>query len=134
MFRIGEFSWLVRVSPRMLRHYEKCGLFFPAEIDRFTGYRQYGAGQIPLLTKIVALRDMGFSIDEIGDILPHLDDHAYMNTVLRTKMAAVRSTIEAEQEKLERLMEMSDTVRKERNIMVFEVKLQKLPSVKVLSL
>ena len=134
MFKIGEFSKLVRVSPRMLRHYEKCGLFHPAEIDRFTGYRQYSAGQIPLLTNIVTLRDMGFSIDEIGDILPRFDDPAYMDGVLRAKMATVKSTIEAEQERLELLMRMSDTMRKERNIMVFEVKLEKLPAVKVLSL
>ena len=134
MFRIGEFSRLVRVSPRMLRHYEKCGLFYPAETDRFTGYRQYSAAQMPLLAKIVTLRDMGFSIDEISDILPHFDDHAYMGRVLRAKMAAVKSTIEAEQEKLGMLVQMSDTVRKERNIMVFDVKLEKLPSIKVLSL
>ncbi len=134
MFKIGEFSRLVRVSPRMLRHYEKCGLFYPAEIDRFTGYRQYSAGQILLLTNIVTLRDMGFPIEEIGDILPHFDDHTYMDRVLRTKMAAVKSTIKAEQEKLYMLMQMSDTMRKERSIMVYEVQLQKLPSVKVLSL
>ena len=60
LFKIGEFSKLVRVSPRMLRHYEKCGLLNPAEIDRFTGYRQYSAAQIPLLTNIVTLRDLGF--------------------------------------------------------------------------
>ena len=134
MFKIGEFSKLVRVSPRMLRHYEKCGLLYPAEIDKFTGYRQYSAGQIPHLANIVILRDMGFSIDEIGDILPHFDDHAFMDKVLRTKMAAVKSTIEAEQEKLEMLLQMSDAVRKERNIMVFDVNLGKLPSVKVLTL
>ena len=51
MFKIGEFSQLVRVSPRMLRHYEKCGLLYPAEIDPYTGYRQYSAGQIPLLSR-----------------------------------------------------------------------------------
>ena len=134
MFKIGEFSRLVRVSPRMLRHYEKCGLFFPAEINRFTGYRQYSAGQIPLLAHIVTLRDMGFSIDEIGGLLPRLDDHVYVGRVLRAKKAEVKSTIEAEQEKLELLTQMSDTMRKERNIMVFEVELKKLPPVKVLSL
>ena len=134
MFKIGEFSRLVRVSPRMLRHYEKCGLLYPAEINKYTGYRQYSAGQIPLLTKIATLRDMGFSIEEIGDTLPHFDDHAYMGRILRTKMATVKSTIEAEQEKLELLTQMSDTVRKEHNIMVFEVKMEKLPAIKVLSL
>lgn len=134
MFKIGEFSKLVRVSPRMLRHYEKCGLLYPAEIDKFTGYRQYSAGQIPLLSNIVTLRDLGFSIEEIGDILPHFDDLVYMDRILRAKAASIKSTIEAEQEKFDRLMEMSDTMRKERNIMVYEVELQKLPAVKVLSL
>ena len=134
MFKIGEFSKLIRVSPRMLRHYEKCGLFFPAEIDKFTGYRQYSAGQIPLLANIVTLRDMGFSIDEISDILPHFGDHAYMDRVLHAKMAEVKSTIEAAQKRLEMLIQMGDTIRKERNITVYDVKLQKLPSVKVLSL
>lgn len=134
MFKIGEFSQLARVSPRMLRHYEKCGLFFPADIDPFTGYRQYGAGQIPLIAKIVMLRDMGFSIDEIGDILPRMDDSAYMDAVLRAKAAEVKSNIEAEQTKLTMLMNMSDAMRKERKFMVHEVELKKLPAVKVISL
>jgi len=134
LFKIGEFSKLVRVSPRMLRHYEKCGLLYPAEIDRFTGYRQYSAGQIPLLNTIVLLRDLGFSIDEIGEILPHFEDTVYMDKVLRTKAALVKAVIEAEQEKYGRLMQMSDAVRKERNIMVYDVELKKLPGVKVLSL
>ena len=124
----------MRVSPRMLRHYEKCGVFYPAQIDKFTGYRQYSAGQIPLITKIVALRDMGFSIEEINDILPHFEDNAYMDGVLRAKIATVKLSIQAEQEKLEALMYMSGIVRKERNIMVFEVELKKLPPIKVLSL
>lgn len=134
MFKIGEFSTLVRVSPRMLRHYEKCGLLYPAEIDKFTGYRQYSAGQIPLVTNIVMLRDLGFSIEEIGDILPHLEDFAYMNKVLHAKAKSVQSTIDAEQAKLKKLIEMSSTMRKERNIMIYEVELKKIPAVKVLSL
>lgn len=134
MFKIGEFSNLVRVSPRMLRHYEKCGLLYPAEIDKFTGYRKYSAGQIPLISTIVALRDMGFSIDEIHDILPHYEDRVYMGKVLRAKMAEVKMNIATEQEKLEKLMQMSNTVQKERNIMLYEVELKKLEAVKVLTL
>jgi DNA-binding transcriptional MerR regulator len=62
MFKIGEFSKMVRVTSRMLRHYEKCGLLTPTEIDRFTGYRMYTAMQIPILYRIVQLRDMGFGV------------------------------------------------------------------------
>lgn len=134
MFKISEFSHLVRISPRMLRHYEKCGLLYPAEINRFTGYRQYSAGQIPLAKNIALLRDLGFSIDEMGDMLPRIEDFAYMNKVLRAKADSVQSLITAEQQRLARLLEMSDTMRKERTIMVYEVELKKVPAVKVLAL
>ena len=134
MFRIGEFSKLVRISPRMLRHYEKCGILYPAEIDKFTGYRQYSAGQIPLVQSILTLRDLGFSIDEIEDILPRIDDFTYMNRIVRAKADSVQSAIEKEHAKLERLLSMSSTMRKERNIMVYEVELKKLPAIKVISL
>ena len=134
MFKIGEFSRLVRVSPRMLRYYEKCGLFHPARIDSFTGYRYYSAGQIPLLADIVRLRDTGFSVEEIGEILPKLDDPAFMSRTLRVKSAEVRSTLETEQAKLNRLGELSDTVRKELNIMLYDVEIKSLQAIKVLSL
>ena len=134
MFKIGEFSHLVRISPRMLRHYEKCGLLYPAEIDKFTGYRQYSSEQIPLAQNIVMLRDLGFSIVEVGDILPHLGDFSHMNKVLRTKAMSIQSVIDAEQKKLDRISRMSDTMRKEQNVMVYEVELKKLEAMKVISL
>ena len=52
MFRIGEFSKLTQVSVRMLRYYDEAGLLKPAEVDRWTGYRLYSAGQIPRLDRI----------------------------------------------------------------------------------
>ena len=134
MFKIGEFSQLVRVSPRMLRHYEKCGLLYPAEIDPYTGYRQYSAGQIALLSRITALREKGSSIEHIGDILAHWDDIAYRNHAFSEQSAALRRNIEADEGRLKKLMEMSGTLQKEKTIMLYEVELKKLDAVKVLSL
>lgn len=134
MFKIGEFSKLVRVSPRMLRHYEKCGLLYPAEIDRFTGYRWYSAAQIPLLTHIVALRDMGFSIDEIGDILPCFGDKAYMDRILHKKTGEIQAAIDAEGMKLCRITALREEMMKEHMEMKYDVVLKEIPAVKALSL
>jgi DNA-binding transcriptional MerR regulator len=60
MFRIGEFSKLTQVSIRMLRYYDETGLLKPAETDRFTNYRLYSIAQIPVLNKIIFMRDLGF--------------------------------------------------------------------------
>jgi DNA-binding transcriptional MerR regulator/effector-binding domain-containing protein len=134
MFRIGEFSRLVRVSPRMLRYYDKCGLLRPAEVDRFTGYRLYSAAQMPLLMRIIALRDMGFGVDEIEETLPKLGDSAAMREALRRKAEEIGAGISAEQSKLERIAAFGDSLQKENVNMVFEVELKKLPPVKVLAL
>lgn len=134
MFRIGEFSKLVRVSPRMLRHYEKCGLLYPAQIDRFTGYRLYSAAQIPLLTRIVTLRDIGFSIDEIAGILPRFDDAAYMDRVLAEKAASVRAAIDAEGARLARIAALRENMMKENVRMKYDVVLKEIPAVQVLAL
>lgn len=69
MFKIGDFSKLSQVSIRMLRYYDQMGLLSPAQIDPFTGYRMYSAKQLPKLQKIVALRDMGFGVSEISELL-----------------------------------------------------------------
>lgn len=57
------------VSVRRLRHYDELDLLPPAEIDPHSGYRRYSARQLPALNRIVALRDLGFSLDEIGNIV-----------------------------------------------------------------
>jgi DNA-binding transcriptional MerR regulator len=134
MFKIGEFSKMVRVSARMLRYYEKNGLLVPTQIDRFTGYRMYSASQIPLLSKIVGLRDMGFGADEIKAILPRYEDRVFLRQVLVRKDQEVRCAIAAEQDKLERIAALCGQLEKENVNMVYDVELKSLPAEKVLSL
>lgn len=74
MFKIGEFSKLTQVSIRMLRYYDEMGLLKPKEVDKFTGYRMYSADQIPLLQKIILLKDSKFKISEIKDIVLKSDE------------------------------------------------------------
>lgn len=69
MFRIGEFARLTHVSPVTLRHYDEIGLFKPAQIDAFTGYRYYTFDQLPRLNRILALKGLGFSLEQIGQLI-----------------------------------------------------------------
>jgi DNA-binding transcriptional MerR regulator len=66
MFKIGDFSKISQVSIRSLRHYDEIGLFKPAHTDPFTGYRYYSADQLPRLNRIIALRTLGLSLEEIA--------------------------------------------------------------------
>lgn len=69
MYRIGEFSELSKTTIKTLRYYEKEELLIPAFVDPETGYRFYETNQLPELAKILSLRQMGLSINNIKSIL-----------------------------------------------------------------
>ena len=67
MFKIGEFAALTQIAVSQLRYYDEIGLFAPAHVDPDSGYRYYSADQIPTLDRIIVLRELGFSLDQIRD-------------------------------------------------------------------
>src|SRR6185369_1536058 len=69
MFKIGDFSKIARVSGRLLRYYDSIGLLSPRRHDPATGYRYYAADQLAHLNKILALKELGLSLDQIGRLL-----------------------------------------------------------------
>src|SRR5215471_18823608 len=69
MFRTGEFSHIARVSKRVLHYYDEIGLLQPSYIDPQTGYRYYSASQLPRLNRILALKDLGLSLDRIAAMM-----------------------------------------------------------------
>ena len=69
MLRIGEFAQLGRVSIKMLRHYDEIGLLVPAHVDPVTGYRSYTLDKVERVHRIVALRELGFSLGDVGRLL-----------------------------------------------------------------
>src|SRR5258707_10827250 len=68
MIKIGEFSKLVQVPVATLRYYDQVGLLKPISVDRFTGYRYYSASQLPHLHRILALKGLGFSLEQVGAV------------------------------------------------------------------
>ena len=103
MFKIGEFSRLSRVSVRMLRHYDQLGLLTPSETDPFTGYRYYSADQLPRLNRILALRDLGFSLEQITGMLDEELSADQLLGMLKLKRAEVEEQMRWEGQKLARL-------------------------------
>jgi DNA-binding transcriptional MerR regulator len=66
MIKIGDFSKLSQATVKALRLYDEMGLLKPARVDNFTGYRYYSADQLPRLNRILALKDLGFSLEQIA--------------------------------------------------------------------
>ena len=69
MFKIGDFSKLSSISIRMLRHYDKVELLQPVKVDEQSGYRYYSAAQLKKVNQIQVLKDMGFNIATIKELV-----------------------------------------------------------------
>ncbi|MCO1603135.1 MerR family transcriptional regulator [Desulfosporosinus nitroreducens] len=133
MFKIGEFSKLAQVSIRMLRYYDETGLLKPAEIDKFTNYRLYSIEQIPVLNKIIFLRDLGFNVSEIAVALNHWEDEFIANQ-LDHKRLEIENGIKAGQEKLAKIELAKRDIRQEKIRIHYNVSLKSIPSYQVFSL
>ncbi len=68
MYKIGEVSKICGVSQKTLRFYEKKELLKPAEIDSYTGYRFYNDDNIKTIQKIINLKKIGMSLNQIREI------------------------------------------------------------------
>jgi DNA-binding transcriptional MerR regulator len=89
MIKIGEFSKLVQVPVATLRYYDQVGLLKPVEVDRFTGYRYYSASQLPRLNRILALKGLGFSLEQISAVLDEGLTPEQMRGMLRLRHAQI---------------------------------------------
>jgi DNA-binding transcriptional MerR regulator len=68
LYKIGLFSQMNRVTIKTLRHYDDIGLLKPIHVDEHSGYRYYTSAQLPVLHQILALRQMGFTLEEIKKV------------------------------------------------------------------
>lgn len=103
MFSIGEFARHGRVSVRMLRHYDAIGLIRPACVDAATGYRSYQASQLDELNRVIALKDLGFTLQQVQAILEEKVSAAELRGMLRLRRAEIQASIEAETTRLARV-------------------------------
>ncbi|HEY4457790.1 MAG TPA: MerR family transcriptional regulator [Pseudonocardiaceae bacterium] len=95
MFAIGEFARHGRVSVRMLRHYDAIGLLRPARVDPVTGYRGYEAAQLAELNRIVALKDLGFTLEQVRGLLDEQVSVDKVRGMLMLRQADLAATVAA---------------------------------------
>lgn len=100
MFRIGEFAQIAQVSGRQLRFYDQLGLLSPARIDPQTGYRYYSIRQLPRLNSILALKELGLSLEQIGPLLKKEISPAELRAMLTMKRAQLEQSLREEETRL----------------------------------
>src|SRR5688572_14183486 len=100
MFRIGDFSRIARVSARLLRFYDEIGLLTPAHADPQTGYRYYTVTQLAHLNRILVLKDLGFDLEQVREILRSQVSSAELRHMLLLRRNDVEQSLAVESQRL----------------------------------
>jgi DNA-binding transcriptional MerR regulator len=134
MFKIGDFSKMGQVSIRTLRHYDELGLLKPAQIDQFTDYRFYTIDQLPRLNRILALKDLGLSLEQIRSVLSEDISAEQLHGMLMLKQAEIEQEVEENQRRLRRVRARLEQIEQEGHVSPYEVVLKQSPAQTVLAL
>jgi DNA-binding transcriptional MerR regulator len=134
MFNIGDFSKICQVPVSALRYYADLELLVPASIDRFTGFRYYELDQLPRLNRILALKDMGLSLEEIGRLLNEEVSADEMRGMFRLQQAKIQQQVEEEMARLARVAARLREIEKEGKMPNQDVVLKSIEPVHVISI
>lgn len=132
MLKIGDFSTLAQVSIKTLRYYDEAGLLAPEWVDPESGYRYYAARQVARLHRILALKDFGFSLEEIAKLLQEGVTAEQMRGMLVLQQAEQQKRVAEEGDRLSRISSRIRLIEKE-NDMSYDVVMKSLPRQKIAS-
>jgi DNA-binding transcriptional MerR regulator len=134
MLGIGDFARHGRVSVRMLRHYDAIGLLRPAYVDQVTGYRSYDAGQLSQLNRIVALKGLGFTLQQVRFILDDEVSVEELRGMLRLRQAELQSQIATDTARLAQVEARLRIIEREGEMPADDVQIKRIPGIRVAEL
>lgn len=133
MFTVGEFARLAQVSKRLLRYYDEIGLLKPILTDPATGYRFYSAEQMPDLNRILALKDLGLSLDQIQRILRDNVSTEEIQGMLLLKKAEIEQQLQAELKRIRSIESRLQSIRSAESHQPLNVVIKQMAAQPVLS-
>jgi DNA-binding transcriptional MerR regulator len=133
MLKIGEFARIGQVSIVTLRHYDQYGLLKPNALDPDSGYRYYSLDQLPRLHRILALKDLGFPLDQIARLLEQDLSPAQLRELFQIKQTHIQQVIEIEQERLRRVAARLRQIEQEGIMPTYDIRLKQIDPLLVAS-
>ncbi|MGW1372998.1 MerR family transcriptional regulator [Streptomyces sp. NPDC002446] len=134
MFTIGDFARHGRVSVRMLRHYDATGLLRPAHVDSASGYRYYTAAQLTRLNRVIALKDLGFTLQQVQDIVDERISTEELRGMLRLRRAELEATMTAAAARLVQVEARLRSIESEGHMPTNDVIIKSVPAIRVAEL
>ena len=133
MLKIGQFARIGMVTVKTLRFYDEEGLLQPVIVDEFSGYRFYSASQLVRLNSILALKDLGFSLEQVKSVLDSGREAGLIRTLLTQKEEELTRLREDLAERLLRVRVRLKQLEEEGEMPDFEVVVKRVDALRVVS-
>lgn len=133
MFKIGDFSRLSRISIRMLRYYDENDVLKPAYVDEQSGYRFYENQQLYWAYQINFLKECGFGIVMIKQILANFHNVEEVRPYLHMRLCELSEEKNRTEEMIARLKQAEELLEKEDVFMKYIVEIKDVEGIYVAS-
>ncbi|WP_445525609.1 MerR family transcriptional regulator [Streptomyces cyslabdanicus] len=118
----------------MLRHYDAIGLLRPAHVDQSSGYRFYEAAQLSRLNGIVALKGLGFTLQQVLTILDEDISTEELRGMLRLRRAELEAALADAASGLAQIEARLRSIENEGFMPQEDVVIRQLPAVRLAEL
>jgi DNA-binding transcriptional MerR regulator len=134
MYSIGTFAQLGGVTVRMLRHYDHIGLLVPADVNATTGHRLYDVEQLSRLNRLMALKHLGFPLEQVKTLLDSGIDAAELRGMLRMRAADLQTRLLRDGQTLDRVRARLRLIESETAMAMSDIEIKIVAPQRVLAL
>ncbi|GAB3951733.1 MerR family transcriptional regulator [Kribbella albertanoniae] len=134
MLSIGDLARHTRISVRMLRHYDALGLVVPERVDPHTGHRFYALSQIWRVDSLIALKELGFTLEQCGAILDEQLPVEELRGMLRLRRAQLEQRMTADADRLTEVERRLRSIERGLTMTNRTLQLGPLPALRLLHL
>src|SRR5690606_2994542 len=118
-WKVGELASLTGLTIRTLRYYDQIDLLSPSQYTE-SGHRLYTKTDLVLLQQILALKQMGFSLDDIKTVITNKEKGVAIN-IIESQITRIKRDIQVQQNLLYELKSALKTIRSKKRMSIEEL-------------
>ncbi|MGE8206881.1 MerR family transcriptional regulator [Heyndrickxia sp. NPDC080065] len=118
-WKVGELATLTGLTIRTLRYYDQIDLLSPSQYTE-SGHRLYTKTDLVILQQILALKQMGLSLDDIKTVIMNKEKGIAIN-IIESQITRIKSDIQVQQNLLYELESALKTIRSKKIMSIEEL-------------
>ncbi|MBU5330871.1 MerR family transcriptional regulator [Anaerocolumna aminovalerica] len=116
--KIGDLANMTGITVRTLHYYDEIGLLKPSQVTE-KGHRIYNMQSVKVLYQIIAMKDMGFSLDEIKDLI--LSKDIDILSLIEIQLSNVQEEIVQKQQLFGKLLKLKERIKGNKNLSLEDI-------------